>query len=133
MVLLSCVEDLCVRTLSAIPSVFAKLAYLSDLRTAGRYFHWGLARRYGKDAAEEALAQVHTELWIEVLRTPTPQLYGAFCDYLASSDRPPEDWYARHNDVIPSSVGGGNKLHFAAVALTLAELTKAGYKLPKAA
>lgn len=133
MALLSCIEDLCIRTLSALPSVFEKLAYISRLRSDRRYFHWGLSRQFGEIAADEALSQTHTELWLDVLRTPTPALYRVFREYLAESKHTAESWYSQRKNLLPVLKGGGSESHFNAVALVLVELAMNDRDVSKAA
>jgi hypothetical protein len=70
MALLTALDDLFNRTLTAIPGMLKRLEYLSSLRLDGRYGHWGLARVYGEPAAQRALAEAHKCLVGEVLRTP---------------------------------------------------------------
>ncbi len=74
MTLLSAYEDLCRRTLAGLGSSFAKLQYLVSLRRDGQYSHWGLDRRYGSGAAQQALAQAHRETVLETLRSRLSEL-----------------------------------------------------------
>jgi hypothetical protein len=75
MPLLSASEDFTRRTLSEIPGLLSRLAYVVRLRDKnGDYCHWGLARTHGTTAATEAMRRAHTELLTQVLRTPLPQL-----------------------------------------------------------
>ncbi len=55
--------DLWRRTLSQIPSVFGRLAYLSSLRdpNTGRYEHYGLAQSFGEDESDRVLRASHEE------------------------------------------------------------------------
>jgi hypothetical protein len=133
MVLLSCFEDLCLRTLSRLTTVFARLDYLSSLRAGTEYEHWGLARQHGQDASQQALSQAHAEAWIAVLRTPTPALYRAFREHLRESGQTAEDWFSHCRDLLPVRKGGGNELHFTAVAMALVALTENDKDLFRAA
>ncbi|MGA2961130.1 MAG: hypothetical protein ABSD96_05610 [Candidatus Korobacteraceae bacterium] len=75
MPLFSASEDFTRRTLSAIPGLLSRLAYITSLRDEkGNYRHWGLARTHGTAAATEAMCRAHLEVLTEVLRTPLPQL-----------------------------------------------------------
>jgi len=75
MALLSASEDLARRTLSAIPGLLSRLAYLTSLRDdKGDYRHWGLAHTHGTATAAEALGRAHMEALAQVLRSPLPQL-----------------------------------------------------------
>lgn len=66
------VRDFTATTLSAIPSVFARLAYLASLRdlSSGRYEHEGLRALYPDEAVQQVLAACHEELFERVLETP---------------------------------------------------------------
>jgi hypothetical protein len=61
--------DLWRNTLSQIPSVFGRLAYLSSLRDAntGRYEHHGLAMMFGAEQADQALRDSHDATFQEWL------------------------------------------------------------------
>jgi hypothetical protein len=75
MPLLSASEDFTRRTLSGIPGLLSRLAYIARLRDEkGNYRHWGLTRTHGSAAAEEAMCRAHIELLTEVLRMPLGQL-----------------------------------------------------------
>jgi hypothetical protein len=68
-------EDFARRTLSGIPGLLSRLAYITSLRDEkGSYRHWGLARTHGTAAAAEAMCRAHLEVLTEVLRTPLSQL-----------------------------------------------------------
>lgn len=57
------IRDLNDRTLSSLPFRFSRLVYLASLRdyNTGRYYHDGLAERFGEEAAVEAMKQCHRE------------------------------------------------------------------------
>jgi hypothetical protein len=75
MPLFSALEDFTRRTLSGIPGLLSRLAYITSLRDEkGSYRHWGLTRTHGTAAATEAMCHAHLEVLTEVLRTPLAQL-----------------------------------------------------------
>jgi hypothetical protein len=75
MPLFSASEDFTRRTLSAIPGLLSRLAYVASLRDEeGNYRHWGLARTHGIAAATEAMGRAHLEVLAKVLCTPLSQL-----------------------------------------------------------
>jgi len=75
MPLFSATEDFARRTLSVMPGLLSRLAYITGLLDEkGNYCHWGLARTHGALAAAEAMHRAHTEVLTEVLRTPLSQL-----------------------------------------------------------
>jgi hypothetical protein len=57
------------RTLSAIPTLIGRLAYLSSLRNAhtGSYEHFGLAQRVGEDEVNRILRRSHVTAFQEWL------------------------------------------------------------------
>jgi hypothetical protein len=57
------------RTLSSIPSVLGRLAYLSSLRNAnsGSYEHFGLAQRIGADEVDRIIRRSHMSVFQEWL------------------------------------------------------------------
>ena len=75
MPLFNALEDFTRRTLSAMPGLLSRLAYITSLRDEkGNYCHWGLARTHGTAAATEAMGRAHLEVLTQVLRTPLSQL-----------------------------------------------------------
>jgi hypothetical protein len=57
------------RTLSAIPTLIGRVAYLSSLRNAhtGSYEHFGLAQRVGEDEVDRILRRSHVTVFQEWL------------------------------------------------------------------
>ncbi len=57
------------RTLSAIPTVIGRIAYLSSLRNVhtGTYEHVGLAQRIGEDGVDRVIRRSHTSVFQEWL------------------------------------------------------------------
>ncbi len=120
MTLLSAYEDFVVRTLAALPGLLARLVYLGSLRNdAGDYCHWGMARTFGASSTSEALAQAHSEAWLEVLRTPIPSLFAQDLE-LGS-----ETWRGQREKLTPPEVSGGTKRHFNSILLALSLLSQA--------
>jgi hypothetical protein len=68
------VEDFTRRSLSALPSGYGRLIYVSSLRESGdRYRHDGLASLYPDSAVQPALEHCHEELFSQILETPLSQ------------------------------------------------------------
>ena len=68
------VEDFTRRSLSALPSGYGRLIYVSSLRESDdRYRHDGLAAVYSGNAVQAALEHCHEELFAQVLETPLSQ------------------------------------------------------------
>jgi hypothetical protein len=122
MTFLSAYEDFVVRTLASLPGSLARLVYLGSLRDdAGDYCHWGMSRTFGQGGASEALAQAHTEAWLEVLRTPLPVLFAEAQD----SEMGSETWRGQPQQLAPPNVSGGTKRHFNSILLALSLLAQA--------
>ncbi len=74
-------EDFASRTLSPLETLWEKLAYVAGLRnSAGRYEHWGLTKTYGRNEAQRAMAEAHSELFQQTLSTPLRELHGAYSE-----------------------------------------------------
>jgi hypothetical protein len=72
---LSPYEDFKLRSLPALRGLWSKLLYIAKLRSSeGKYEHWGHIRVHGEERSQEALAQIHSELYVELLRTPLREL-----------------------------------------------------------
>jgi hypothetical protein len=122
MTLLSAYEDFVRRTLASLPGLLARLVYMGSLRDdAGDYCHWGLSRTFGPGSALEALAQAHTEAWLEVLRTPIPALFAE----AQESEMGSEAWRGQREKLTPPDAGGGTKRHFNSILLALSLLSQA--------
>lgn len=126
MTLLSADEDFCYRTLAAVPGALPKLAYLARLRDGqGKYHHWGMNRMYGENAAADAIAQAHTQAWLEVLRTPIPKLLAQLAEMNPATRQAViaelKDYRRRCH---PSELGGGAVRHFNSVLLALEHLSR---------
>jgi hypothetical protein len=68
------VEDFTRRSLSAIPSGYGRLIYVSSLReNDDRYRHDGLASLYSDNAVQLALEHCHEELFAQIMETPLSQ------------------------------------------------------------
>ncbi|HVP44388.1 MAG TPA: hypothetical protein VMS96_13220 [Terriglobales bacterium] len=116
MTISSAYDDFCARTLSALAGAWQRLQYLAQLRAPdGRYQHWGLARTFGDHAAQRALAQAHSELFLEILRTPLRRLDG---EYSAEEA-------AQWSSYLPENAEGGSPEHFSSVVSALAALSAA--------
>ena len=71
----SALEDFETNTLGAVPGLLGRLFYVGRLQDGnevgnGRYQHWGLARVYGEDAAQNAIRASHRILLSAVLKKP---------------------------------------------------------------
>jgi hypothetical protein len=112
---LSPIEDFAKRTLSAIPGLWRKLLYMAELRSAeGRYEHWGHSRVHGEVSSQQALASLHSQLYVDVLRTPVQQLMLQQDD----NDEPVFDISERLKRLmVPSDLRGGSPRHLSSIVL----------------
>jgi hypothetical protein len=119
---LSPFEDFKTRTLSALSGPWAKLLYMAELLGKDlTYEHWGYSRRHGEACSQAALGKIHSEIYIEVLRTSIAELIpgegseGGQDRHNAESER----IAAAGFKMIPKESNGGSTRHFNSVLLTV--------------
>ena len=80
-------EDIRSRTLARIQRPLDRLIYLASTRdyNTGIYYHDGLAVRYGRAAACEALAECHREVFQELLACSVKDLVAQMEGYIRSA------------------------------------------------
>lgn len=127
MTLLSASDDFRVRTLSAVNGLLSRFAYVLSLRNEnGNYRHWGLSRIYGDKIASSAVAEAHTQLWLELLRTPLPKLES---ELLGLSERNRAQLMKQLKSGrqlgCPANQEGGGVRHFNSVLAALESLVPA--------
>ena len=67
----SALEDFEANTLGGVPGLLSRLSYVGRLHHGdGTYGHWGLAKVYGREAAQGAIRASHRVLLAEVLKKP---------------------------------------------------------------
>jgi hypothetical protein len=82
-------EDFKKRSLSVLPTLLERLAYICSLQTDdGTYRHWGLSRTYGRRHANEAILNAHLEMATELVRTPLRDIYAEFKDAVGRQEGP---------------------------------------------
>ncbi len=124
MTLASAYEDLQQRTLVALPGLWERIRYLAALRNSGgSYRHWGMDRTFGEQAAQNALGAAHTQLFLQVLRTPLRQLVAEY-EHSQSDSGELMDWSL----YVPGDMAGGSVSHFNSIVSTLQAL--AGNRRP---
>jgi hypothetical protein len=125
---LSTFEDLMKRTLNAFQGVWRKLDYLAELRRPdGEYEHWGLSRVHGESEARRVLAETHSSLYIQLLRTPIVELMEDL-ELNAGGERGEavaKRIFERQNQLIPSFAPGVAPRHFNSVVLAVSLLCAA--------
>ena len=136
MTLKSALEDFSETTLAAIAGSLGRFAYVARLReSVGEpYTHWGLRRVYGEQAAQQAIAEAHRKLFLQLLRTPLRSLMtdlqisaeyseGSLTEYV-------ERLRSRCGALLPAELGGGSARHFNSVLHALALLASAPTQTP---
>jgi hypothetical protein len=74
-------EDFKKRSLSALPTLLERLAYICSLQMPdGSYRHWGLTRTFGARAAQEAVRLAHVEAAAELVTEPLREIYAEYQD-----------------------------------------------------
>src|ERR1700732_1559564 len=80
--------DLWKHTLSQIPTLFGRLAYLASLRdpNSGAYRHHGLSAAFGREESARALKESHERIFSEWLNLALVDKSGDLRTYLQSLD-----------------------------------------------
>lgn len=127
MTLLSPLEDFRIRTLGAITGTLARLRYVASLRDEKSiHRHWGLERVHGQDVATAAIRQAHSEVLIEVLRTPLRELAKELAEARNSTDAAGSYLdHLRSRSTLPDGTLKASSLHFNSVLLALSALESA--------
>lgn len=82
-------EDFKKRSLSALPTLLERLAYICSLQTdTGTYEHWGLSRTFGNNLAQDAILRAHTETAMELIRVPIREIYREYQDAVRREEGP---------------------------------------------
>jgi hypothetical protein len=110
----SAASNLWRNTLSQIPSVFGRLAYVSSLRNSnnGRYEHHGLTLVYGEEEASRALKKSHSQAFKEWLTFNLEQQKADIELYISGLPDDPrqviQTWLklAPYHNLIPAAVRG---------------------------
>ena len=129
MALLSASEDVLTTTLAALPGLWGKLQYLSGLRSEeGGYDHWGLARLHGEAAVRRALGKAHSQVFLEILRTPLAPLLKEARLSAAEQELEPAAYVhqlcSHSQALLPPELGGGTAAHFNSVLTALSKLAR---------
>jgi hypothetical protein len=77
------------RTLSALPTLLERLAYICSLQMPdGQYRHWGLTRTFGARPAQEAIRTTHAELAASLVQSPVREIYREFQEAVGRDNGP---------------------------------------------
>ena len=123
----SAIDDVLDVSLAAVSGIVRKLEYLSSLReTTDSYSHWGLARVYGEEAAQQALAEAHRMIFLAILRTSLRTLRDDVAVSSGEEQKLAEDYVrdlrGRLPSLLPSDMGGGSARHISSVLHALSSL-----------
>jgi hypothetical protein len=107
------VDDLWKHTLSRIPTVFGRLAYLASLRDShsGAYRHHGLTGAFGRDESVKAMRDTHEQAFVGWIGLNMKEKYGVLGQYLDSLEDPApmvvEHWLVSrvYRTFVPASAG----------------------------
>lgn len=130
MTILSPSEDFWCRSLADFPGPVSKLEYIVSLRTeSGAYAHWGLTRVHGEAAANQAIANAHTKIFLEILRTPLSQLQRELRSLAQEQGAHARDlldaFLERGERLVPHSLNGGSRRHFNSIWESLSAIERA--------
>ena len=110
--------------MSAITGLWAKLVYIAELRAEdGTYRHWGHSRVHGDERSQAALARMHSELYIELLRTSIRDLHTK--EDKGACIGAAERLHEMHEAAIPTNLEGGSPKHFNSLLLAVRLLNAA--------
>jgi hypothetical protein len=77
--ILKAAEDFTKRTLSALPTLLEKVAYICSLQTGnGGYTHWGFTRTYGNRPTHDAIYAAHMETALALSHVPVREIYQEY-------------------------------------------------------
>lgn len=124
MSLFSVEDDFLCNTLNAVPGLWGKLRYVSGLRQKDEHYeHWGLARKYGKDAADSAIRGAHRDLLLQILRMPLPQLLELTVSTATQHDVSVKEFVARLVEecetMLPYGIPKSSARHFRTILESL--------------
>jgi hypothetical protein len=84
--ILKAAEDFKRRTLSALPSLLEKVAYICSLQTgSGGYMHWGFTRAYGNRPTQDAIYAAHMETALALSHLAVREIYQEYQQAVARS------------------------------------------------
>ncbi|HSM86290.1 MAG TPA: hypothetical protein VLT16_09070 [Candidatus Limnocylindrales bacterium] len=82
-------EDFKERTLSALPTLLERLAYICSLQLPeGDYRHWGLTRTFGAARAQEAIRSAHLEAAMDLVKVPVREIFQEYMEAVGRQNGP---------------------------------------------
>jgi hypothetical protein len=130
MTILSAKDDFCSRSLAGFPGPVSRLEYVAGLRQeGGAYSHWGMGRSHGEEAANQAIAGAHSQIFVDMLRTPlsrlAEELRGLSSEHETDASELMQSLESRGEALVPQSLNGGSKRHFNSILQALSALARA--------
>ena len=112
------------KTLSQVPTVFGRLAFLASLRNTatGRYSHEELVRILGPEATDRALCNSHHQVFSEWLKFSLAEQKADLDDYLSTGGRSRAAFHYRH--LVPPTARDVERQLYLTDLETLLELLK---------
>ena len=112
------------KTLSQVPTVFGRLAFLASLRNAatGRYSHEELLRILGPEATDRQLCNSHHQVFSEWLRFSLSEQKADLDDYLSTGGRSRAAFHYRN--LVPPTARDVERQLYLTDLETLLELLK---------
>ena len=126
--------DLFKNTLSRIPTMFGRLAYLASLRgpDSGVYGHHGLTLMFGREESRKALVSSHEQVFLEWIKLPLEEKNQDLRTYLAGLEEPTpavlEHWAQSevYRGYVPAMAHLGEKEFFVKELELLIQLIRCG-------
>jgi hypothetical protein len=121
----SALEDFETNTLGAFSGLLRRLSYVGRLHDGnGSYTHWGLAKVYGKDAAQRAIRACHRVLLSEVLRKPLAALLDDAIASSTSEETTEKEFLALLAQSPPKALSAATRAHLGSVLGALSALVE---------
>jgi len=126
--LLNARQDFLERTIANVPGTLRKICFLGEITSGSRgYEHWGLTRTFGEEAAQAAMGEAHTEVFLQELATPLRQLWSELQSDSQENGADPEQYSKMLEHAaarLPIDLAGGSERHHHYIFVTLALLAK---------
>ena len=119
----SAFEDFETNTLGAVAGLLGKLSYVGRLQDdEGSYGHWGLARVYGFEAAQDAIGRCHRALLSQILKKPLAVLLKDAHESCSDEYLTEEEFLATLAQSSPKRLSRAARAHLGAVLGSLSAL-----------
>jgi hypothetical protein len=126
-------EDFRSRTLAVLPGRLQRLEFLSSFRRDdGTYEHWGMEQEYGQEPAGKAIADVHSEAFLDVVSVDVPTIVTDAEKFLCSDGSSfLEQVEHTTASICPSDTAGGSTKHWDFIRLCLRYVQRGRQKPPR--